>query len=176
MKNPIVGVMGSGRHEHVELAAPLGRWLASEGVSLLTGGGQGVMAAVSRAFHEVEDRTGQVIGILPADPDAPGGAPPPGYPNDWVELPIHTHLYARGIDGRSLMSRNHINILTSDVIVVLPGGAGTASEAALAVHYRKPVIAYLPGDHADAISCDTLPVTESLDDVKDFVRTQIFMP
>ena len=38
-------------------------------------------------------------------------------------------------------SRNHINILTSDLVILLPGGEGTASEAELAVRYNKSVIA-----------------------------------
>ncbi|HUT02907.1 MAG TPA: DNA-binding protein, partial [bacterium] len=44
---PIVGVLGSGSEPHEEKAKPLGEWLAREGVHLLTGGGGGVMEAVS---------------------------------------------------------------------------------------------------------------------------------
>ena len=57
--------MGAGAHAHEDLAVPLGRRLARLGVHLLTGGGTGVMTSVSRAFAEVEDRGGLVIGILP---------------------------------------------------------------------------------------------------------------
>ena len=61
---PIVGVMGSGRESYSDQAAPLGRWLATQDVHLLTGG---VMGAVSRAFYEVSGRKGLVIGIIPGD-------------------------------------------------------------------------------------------------------------
>ena len=42
------------------------------------------------------------------------------------------------------MSRNHINVLSADAIVALPGGAGTVSEAQLAVRYRKPILLFGP--------------------------------
>ena len=139
---PIVGVMGSGADAHPGRSGALGRWLAEIGVHLLTGGGGGVMGAVSRAFQAVPDRAGLVIGVLPADPGAPGRAPR-GYPNPWVEIAIRTHLSARGSDGGSLSSRNHVNVLSSSAIVALPGGAGTASEVRLARRYGVPLIAYL---------------------------------
>ena len=49
----IVGVMGSGTAPHAERARSVGQWLAQQGVHLLTGGGGGVMEAVSQAFFEV---------------------------------------------------------------------------------------------------------------------------
>jgi predicted Rossmann-fold nucleotide-binding protein len=81
---PIVGVMGSGEAEHAEKAEPLGRWLAGQGVHLLTGAGRGVMTAASRAFQAVPDRAGLVIGIVPCG-EAPD-VPQEGYPNPFVEL------------------------------------------------------------------------------------------
>lgn len=152
----VVGVMGSGVRAHAELAVPLGRGLAGMGVHLLTGGGGGVMAAVSRAFAEVEDRAGLVLGVLPADgfqrtsrrAGRAGDAesepaqwePPPGYPNPWVEVAVRTHLDARGTAGDAASSRNHVNVLSSDVVVALPGGQGTASEVALALRYGRPLV------------------------------------
>lgn len=105
------------------------------------------MASVSRAFHESPERQGMVIGVLRMGPGA--GEPRDGYPNEWVELPIRTHLPLSGAQGMDPMSRNHINVLTSDVIVALPGSAGTASEVRLAVMYERPIIAYV--DSADDI-------------------------
>ena len=64
---PIVGVMGSGSKPNPERASALGCWLAECGVHPLTGGGGGVMAAVSKSFYETPDRRGLVIGILPCD-------------------------------------------------------------------------------------------------------------
>lgn len=144
--------MGSGTRTHDGLATPLGRGLARMGVHLLTGGGGGVMTAVSRAFARVEDRAGLVVGVLPGGTGGGswsgggsggaelGGPPPPGYPNPWVELAIRTHLAARGAAGDTPDSRNHINILSSDVVVALPGGAGTASEVELVLRYGRPLV------------------------------------
>jgi uncharacterized protein (TIGR00725 family) len=136
MARPFVGVMGSGSVEFAEMAEPLGRWIADQGYDLLTGGGGGVMAAACRGFASVPNRRGVSVGVLPA-------GPPAGYPNPWVDLVIQTHLPKRGNEGADILSRNHINVLSAGVVVVLPGREGTQSELALAVHYRKPVIAFL---------------------------------
>lgn len=171
---PVVGVMGSGSARHAHLAEPLGRALAHIGVHLLTGGGAGVMESVSRAFSAVPGREGLVIGILPAEgvpPDRANADPgtPPGYPNPWVELAIRTHLDARGDHGSGLRSRNHINILSSDLVIALPGSSGTASEVALAIRYRRPLI--LLGDTAWASNLPaSVPTTESVDEAVEFVR------
>ena len=58
MPRPLVGVMGSGNDACVDLADPLGRWLAQQGFDLLTGGGGGIMAAVCRGFASVPNRRG----------------------------------------------------------------------------------------------------------------------
>ena len=134
--------MGSGRDPHSARARRVGAWIARAGYHLLTGGGEGVMAEVTEAFVGVPDRPGQAIGILPGIRGGTGGAgpgeAPPGYPNPWVEIAIRTHLGARGARGGDPDSRNHVNVLTSDVVIVLPGGEGTASEARLALRYGRP--------------------------------------
>lgn len=56
-----------------------------------------------------------------------------------------------GVAGQEALSRNHINILTSDVVVALPGGPGTASEVRLALHYGKPVVLFLGEVRATAL-------------------------
>lgn len=165
---PIVGVMGSGDEEHADKAEPLGRWLASLDVHLLTGAGRGVMTAVSRAFQAVPERAGLVIGIVPCA-DVPS-FPRPGYPNPWVELPILTHLPLSGIAGTDPMSRNHINVLTADVLIALPGGPGTSSEVALAQRYERPIIAYVDARSDIPDLPDDVPAANALKDVKEFVR------
>jgi uncharacterized protein (TIGR00725 family) len=169
---PLVGVLGSGIEPHVERAAPLGRWLATEGVHLLTGGGGGVMAAVSQAFAGVAGRRGLVIGILPAR-SAADPTPPPGYPNAWVELAIATHLALTGERGTEPLSRNHITVLSADVLVALPGGAGTRSEVLLALRYGRPVVAWLDrrGDIPDLP--ETVPLETSFEGVQAFVRRHL---
>lgn len=166
---PVIGVLGSGSAAHDARARPLGRWLAGQAVHLLTGGGGGVMSAVSQAFAEVPGRPGLVIGILPCAGPGSGGEPRAGYPNPWVEIAVFTHLPASGPDGTEPLSRNHINVLSADVLVALPGGAGTASEIQLAVRYGRPVIAHLDSreeipDLPDAVGCEP-----DLEGVKAFV-------
>ena len=160
-RRKMIGVMGSGQDDHSDLAVPLGRWIAAQGYDLLTGGGQGVMAAVSKAFYDVPGRHGSVVGIVPA------GRAPGLYPNPWVEVAVFTHL--AGADGPAAAdSRNHINVLSSDVIVALPGGEGTLSEIDLAVRYSKSVIAYWPGKSPQS-KLRHVPVARELKDVQNFV-------
>lgn len=166
---PIVGVMGSGTADGGPAAIALGHLLARLGVHLLTGGGGGVMAAVSEAFCRVPDRAGLVIGILPCVDDDPHCAPKPGYPNAWVELPIRTHLPLSGTEGTDVRSRNHINILTPDAIIALPGGAGTRSEIELALRYGKPVAAFVAEGASFPGLPDEVPVLRSLAAVQDFL-------
>lgn len=168
---PRVSVVGSGSRSHAERAGPLGEALARLGVHLITGGGGGVMAEVARSFTGIRPRRGLSVGILPAAEPQEEGPPglPPGYPNPWVELPVTTHLAARGDEGRSPGSRNHLVVLTGDAVVALPGSAGTLSEVELSLVYARPVACHLsdpgelPGLPPDA------PLLPSLDDVLAFL-------
>ena len=159
---PIVGVLGSGTEAHEELAAPLGAALAGMGVHLLTGGGDGVMGAVSEAFAGETDREGLVLAVLPGDAS---GASPAGYPNPWVELPVRTHLPLSGNQGTDAASRNHLNVLTADVLIALPGSAGTRSELDLALRYARPVVR-----HARDEGIEGVETLADLEDVLAFVR------
>lgn len=145
MRRPVVGVMGSSTVAHTERAEPLGRWLAQIGVHLLTGGGLATMEAVCRAFAGVAERKGLILGVLPGlvSKPTPRPIPPTGYPNEYVDIAIFTHLAALGATGSDPLSRNHINVLSSDVVIALPGSVGTANEVDLALQYGKPVIAFL---------------------------------
>ena len=172
-RRPIVGVIGSGSEEWPQYSHELGHWLAGIGVHLLTGGGGGVMAEVSKAFSETPERKGLVIGILPCRSDADAPIPKDGYPNPWVEIPISTHLPLSGTQGLEPLSRNHIVVLSSDVLVMLPGGEGTLSETTLALRYERPIIAYLK--HPDDVPNlpGNIPIVNSFESVKEFVRTSI---
>ncbi len=134
---PIIGVMGSSQEDSAELAGPLGLLIARLGCHLLTGGGGGAMEAVGRAFCSVEGRRGHALGILPEGAAA----------NPFVEVPIHTQLSAENDPSSPgwRWSRNHINIRTSDVVIALPGGEGTASELELAAGgpHQRPCLAFL---------------------------------
>ena len=168
-----VGVMGSGTSEHDDHARTIGEMLADLGVNLLTGGGRGVMTSVSRAFTRCSRRSGICIGIIPCESETDRATPKAGYPNAFVELPIYTHLPYSGDLGTHDLSRNHINVLTCAAIVALPGGEGTAAEVALAVRYRKPVIAYslipgLPNHFPQSVRW-----VDSADAVREFLRGEI---
>lgn len=141
---PIIGVMGAHQNEWPELANPLGAWIATHGCHLVTGAGTGVMTSVARAFCAVASRRGQSIGIIPTDENPPGMfTPRPGYPNPWIEIPIVTPL-SFGMGGT--VSRNHVNVLSSDAVISLPGSHGTIDETTLAIRFDKPVLCYGPRD------------------------------
>ena len=125
------------------------------------------MRAVSRAFAQCSGRQGMVVGVLPAG--AEPGASPEGYPNPWVELAVRTHLPIRGAGGSDPMSRNHINVLSSDVIVALPGGAGTATEVSLALRYGTPVVAFVPTAGAIPGLPPSVPMAPDLGSVQRFI-------
>lgn len=124
MRRLIVGVMGGGEgaSESVcRLAYELGRLIAQEGWVLLNGGlGVGVMDASAKGARECG---GLTLGILP-DRNAALASP-------YIDIPILTGFG----DGR-----NYINVLTSDIVVALPGRTGTISEIALALKNGKSVI------------------------------------
>jgi uncharacterized protein (TIGR00725 family) len=164
---PVVGVMGSGEKEHADKAEALGRWLATLRVHLLTGAGKGVMEAVSRAFQGVPDRAGLVVGIAPCGDDP--AKPRAGYPNSFVELTILTHLPLSGTSGTDPLSRNHINVLSSNVLIALPGGSGTASEVALAVRYGRPIAAFVDARSDIPALPEAVPALGTLAEVQDFV-------
>ncbi len=135
------------------------------------------MAEVSRAFFEVSTRRGLSIGVVPATVEPLAALEkreardgeyvlPTGYPNEWVEIAIYTHLPDSGSEGALRSSRNHINVLSADAIVALPGGAGTISEIWLATAYGVPIVAY--GDHHGRVPYG-IPSAESVDDLQAFL-------
>ncbi|MDC0708204.1 molybdenum cofactor carrier protein [Stigmatella sp. ncwal1] len=141
-RRKVIGVMGSGTQAHRERVIPLARWIAEHGYDLLTGAGNGVMRTAAEAFVAVAGRTGISIGIVPGQATARGYRPRPGYPNPAIELPVFTHLPLSGKQGQELASRNHLNVLSAQALVILPGGEGTRAEAALAARYRRPAILF----------------------------------
>ena len=165
VRQPIVAVVGDGVAEHRELADPLGRIIAEMGFTLLTGGGRGVMTAVARAFALTPSREGVSIGVIPAESVDPWKAKD-GYPNPWIDYPLFTHLCGKG-DPTGPDSRNHINALSGQVLIALPGGKGTRAEITLAVRYGKPVAAF--GD-LSALGDDVRRKVTPLNSIDEAVR------
>jgi uncharacterized protein (TIGR00725 family) len=125
MRKPIVGVMGAGEEatqQDLSQALKLGELIARQGWILLSGGrSTGVMQEVNRGAKQVEGSL--TIGILPQASAAV---------SEFVDVAIITDL------GQA---RNNINVLSSHVVVACgAGGAGTASEIALAIKAKQPVI------------------------------------
>jgi len=122
------------------------------------------MASVSEGFVSVPpaQRVGRSIGVLPGMPWESGYMAPDGYPNPWIEIPIRTHLPGRGSAGSTPDSRNSINVLSADVIVAFPGGAGTASEVDLALRFGRPMVLY-SGAHEMPTPLARAPRVDALD-------------
>jgi len=171
----IIGVMGSGHAEWPELAVPLGEWIADNGYDLLTGAGSGVMRSASRAFFTRKGRVGRSIGIIPSYPDPElGFVPLPGYPNPFIDLPILTPLPRREATAPdNEITRNYINVLSSDVIVALPGERGTRDEIRLAKRFARPLLCFGPAEVFNPLP-DGIEITLNFQTVFDFIKTFAF--
>ena len=120
----VVGVMGSGRDPGPEVIASaelLGTLIAQRGWVLLNGGRAcGVMDASARGAAAAG---GLVVGVLPDE--------------DTARASRHLSIAIRTGIGDA---RNLVNVLSSDVVIAMPGGAGTLSEVALALKAERTVI------------------------------------
>src|SRR5712691_3304165 len=141
-KLPIIGVFGQGTpisDDRVRLARDVGVLVAKLGAHLLTGGGYGVMEAVAEGFVAIPGRAGHSIGVVPRDPEGPFDMPNQTlgrrYPNAFVEIAIMTPLPPIVPDWRHSPARNHVNVLSADAIVALPGNEGTRNELDMAAEY-----------------------------------------
>ncbi len=120
MRRGQVVVIGAGDCGFVKDAYEIGRYVASRGWVLVSGGRGGVMESASRGASEAG---GLVVGVLPGDD--PNGA------NPYCDIVIPTGIgYAR----------NSVNVLSGDVVVALGGKSGTLSEIAYAWQFGRPLI------------------------------------
>ncbi|KAA3617739.1 MAG: molybdenum cofactor carrier protein [Calditrichaeota bacterium] len=173
-KLKIIGVMGSGNDEHLEFSEPLGKWIAESGFHLLTGGGgSGVMQVVSKTFVETKKRSGLSLGVIPGKVENRKYKSHSGYPNPWIEVPLYTHLPFSGKKGTDPLSRNHINILSADYIVVLPGSYGTISEVELALQYNKPAVGFYKNFLLLTKMNIKIPHFNKLEEVSDYILKRI---
>ncbi len=106
---------------HRRLAYEAGAEVARSGAVLLTGGMGGVMRAASRGAREAG---GLVVGILPQ--------PEHSHANEFCDIVIPTGLG---------LSRDFVNALSADGVVVIGGGAGTLSEVCAAYMHGRPMAA-----------------------------------
>ena len=161
--------MGSGKNSWKKFTIPLAQWIAQQNYHLLTGSGTGVMTSASEAFCKVENRQGLCIGIVPTETNKElGFVPKQNYPNPWVEICITTPLATFDGNEPNQISRNHICVLSSDVIVALPGSKGTQNEVNLAIRFQKNIILFGP-EKAMRDFPQTIKRTESIEEVQDFI-------
>ena len=107
--------------EHEKTAFDVGVEIAKSGSVLLTGGLGGVMEAASRGAKSVG---GLTIGIIPQD-DAT-------LANEFCDIVIPTGMG---------LTRDFLNALSADGIVIVGGGSGTLSEVCAAYMHKKPMVA-----------------------------------
>lgn len=147
------------------------------------------MEDASKGFTSVKGRPGLCIGIIPKE--AGSDKPKQGYPNDWVEIPIYTHLAGKG-GPAAPDSRNHINVRSAWKIVALAGGEGTLAELTLAAEAGTPALVVQDAENLEAeagfreklegVRCEfcvidrengRLPVEECLAEVERFLADTI---
>jgi uncharacterized protein (TIGR00730 family) len=110
---PCVTVFGSARfgedHPHYQLARQLGSGLAKAGLTVMTGGGPGIMEAANRGAHEAG---GLSVGCNITLPHEQA-------PNPYLD---------RFVEFRYFFVRKVMLVKYSHAFVVLPGGFGTMDE------------------------------------------------
>ncbi|MDD5691566.1 MAG: TIGR00725 family protein [Candidatus Omnitrophica bacterium] len=138
MRKKIVSVIG-GRHCNAEveqLAHSLGLKLAKVVDILISGGLQGTMKAVCSGFKV---KGGLTIGIIPSydKKDA----------NEFVDIVIPTGLG---------LARNVLVVKAADLVIALPGEAGTLSEIAYCLQFGIPIISLGSWDVRGVIKANTV--------------------
>jgi uncharacterized protein (TIGR00730 family) len=119
LKQPVVSIFGAARIEqgyyYAQKAAELGGMLSQADIAVLTGGGPGIMQAVScsiKSFEDAKKGTGETIGIGVTDL---GDKAPNQCVHEYIEF---KYFFAR----KWLLTRYAAGV------VVFPGGFGTFDE------------------------------------------------
>ena len=107
--------------KHEKIAYDIGVEIAKSDSVLITGGLGGVMAAASRGAH---DANGLVIGIIPQDD--------PSVANEFCDIVIPTGMG---------LTRDYLNALSADGVIIVGGGSGTLSETCASYMFKKPMVA-----------------------------------
>jgi uncharacterized protein (TIGR00725 family) len=124
VRRQAIAVVGAGEcdDEVAVVAREIGRLIALQGGTVVTGGLTGVMEAASRGAH---DAGGLVVGILPgSEADAA---------NDAVDIAIPTGM------GQL---RNGLVVNSAGAVIAVSGEWGTLSEIGFALKTGKPVIGW----------------------------------
>ncbi|MGQ0605578.1 MAG: TIGR00725 family protein [Candidatus Nitrosotenuis sp.] len=118
----VIGNNESGCTTELEkLAYDVGAEVAKSNSVLITGGLGGVMRAASHGAH---DAGGLTVGIIPQDN--------PSFANEYCDIVIPSGLG---------LSRDFLNALSADGVIIVGGGSGTLSETCAAYMHKKPIVA-----------------------------------
>ena len=146
MRKKIVSVIGGHNcsKEVEQIALDLGKNLAKVVDILASGGLSGTMKAVCQGFKA---GGGLTVGIIPSynRNDA----------NPYVDIVIPTGLG---------LARNVLVVKSADVVIALPGEAGTLSEIAYCLQFRIPVISLNSWDIKGVIKVKT--VSQAIEKLK----------
>ncbi len=150
MRKRVISVIGGHKcnKEVEQLAQDLGKKLAKVVDILVSGGLSGTMKAVCQGFKA---GGGITIGIIPSydKNDA----------NEFVDIVIPTGLG---------LARNVLVVKAADVVVALPGEAGTLSEIAYCLQFGIPVISLNSWDMPGVIKVKT--VDETIGKIEELLR------
>lgn len=150
MRRKIVSVIGGHNcnKEVEQIAKNFGKNLAKVVDILISGGLSGTMKAVCQGF---KDGNGLTIGIIPSYDKKEA--------NPYVDIVIPTGLG---------FARNVLVVKSADVVVALPGEAGTLSEIAFCLQFDIPVISLKSWDIPGVIKVET--VEEAIEKVKEILK------
>ena len=124
------------------LTEELGRWIASEGHSLVYGGvNQGLMECVAKAVHEAG---GQTIGVIPQIVEKSGR----------ISQYVDVEMLCDNLSDRKQLMEDQ-----SDVFIALPGGIGTIDEVftvaaahTIGYHHKRVVLYNMKGFWNDLLT------------------------
>ncbi len=131
-----ISVIGSGA-EHVGRAEEVGRLLAEQGATVVTGGRGEVMAAAARG---AKSAGGTTIGILPGESRTEA--------NEWID-----HAVVMGIGH----ARNLAVAASGDAVIAVGGAWGTLAEIAYARLLGRPVVVLEPGHDVPGVERAATP-------------------
>ena len=127
----IIGNNDNGCTPEIEkIAYDAGKHVAESNSVLITGGLGGVMKAAS---HGAKDGGGLTIGIIPQDDSS--------LANEFCDIVIPSGMG---------FTRDFLNALSADGVIIVGGGSGTLSEVCAAYMSKKPMVAIRGFDSAIA--------------------------